>query len=162
MSQPWIGFWLPSRPSGFYTYTKCHVPSIELSDSFRSIQNLTDLHSLLTLPSDETVDSVSDLLDSPTSCYFLKHPQQIKTKTGLLNIFFADQQDCVRWGFRDNDPAVYTDKGIKVANSLPEFLTRVALENAAWYTDKSIMFDQSSTPQRPYSLKLVEFSNQKE
>jgi hypothetical protein len=49
--------------------------------------------------------------------------------------FYVDQQWCAAW-YLNSDGTVglgYDDPELVVASSLPEFLTRIDLENQAWY-----------------------------
>jgi hypothetical protein len=63
------------------------------------------------------------LLLSPTGCFF-------NDENSHTSQFYCDSQGCVNW-FLKNDGFVYAGE-IIVAHSLPEFLTRLYIENKLW------------------------------
>jgi hypothetical protein len=116
----WVGFELPFRPcSGTYEVYTDPLPSIDTSQ-YQSIKNLQDLRSRL--------DSID--FESATACYF-----DINESTG---VFYRDQQDCIIWKLIDGQVVAYESDGETrigvVADSLPEFLARLRIENHIWFS----------------------------
>lgn len=92
------------------------IPVIAIDKSFKDINTLDDILSHIT--------KLSNDLDSPTDCYF-----DVDKETGT---FYRDQQDCVVWRVDKKTGFIMVREAI-VANSIPEFLTRINLENIIWH-----------------------------
>jgi hypothetical protein len=120
MSYIWYGIKLPGREADQLYQTLCYasLPSIKIYADYADIHTIDDLK----------VEFSDDMLvDRPRlsrrfngwPCHF-----DVNKETG---VFYRDQQDCVVWSLGD-DLAVYADDGKCVANTLPEFLSRLKIE----------------------------------
>lgn len=129
----WIGISLPGRPLdatyGQWSYQS--LPPIEIDPQFQEITTLDQLIQSLSL--------LRTIISSPTACYF---QVDLADRT-----FYRDQQDCVIWAL-NSQGQVYLDGDPHaiVALSLPEFLTRVHLENTIWWHNE-YKHEQELTPQ---------------
>jgi hypothetical protein len=117
----WIGIGIPFRPcQGTYGSFSGSVPPIKTS-KYQTIKTLQDLQ--------RSIDQKQIDIESSTACYFDLDP-----KTG---VFYRDQQDCVIWKLTENGQvdAITEDNEVIecVADSLPEFLNRIEIENHIWF-----------------------------
>eukprot|EP00164_Ancoracysta_twista_P002496 GFYU01003321.1.p1 GENE.GFYU01003321.1~~GFYU01003321.1.p1 ORF type:complete len:200 (-),score=32.08 GFYU01003321.1:164-763(-) len=120
-SHKWVGFSIPYRLADGTYGVFSSVPPVEIYPEVKDITSLQELQ--------EHLPTISRMFHSPTSCYFEIDSEE---KT-----FFHDQQDCVVWRLRD-DGKVDTTSGLVVADSLPEFLSRVIIESRIWMITKPI------------------------
>jgi len=123
----WCGINIPFRNvtniSSTYQMNKYDfLPQIQICEDFKDVMDIESLVDFLHL--NQNKDRY--LFQSPTSCFF-----EI-VRESEPKIFYADQQGCVLWGI-DEQGRVVIDNGDIVAKTLPEFLTRIELENAIWY-----------------------------
>jgi hypothetical protein len=120
MSYIWYGISLPGRESDelYQSLSYASLPSIKIYPDYAAIHTLDDLK----------VEFCDDMLVkiprqsrrfSAWPCHF-----DVNKETG---VFYRDQQDCVVWSLGD-DLAVYADDAKCVANTLPEFLSRLRIE----------------------------------
>jgi hypothetical protein len=121
----WWGVGLPNRKCNatycFYPYES--LPKISINPLYKDI---TDIEKLIDfLHDNDTEDSPDSLFDSPTACYFETN------RTSSPYVFYVDQQGCIMWCL-DDEGRVVTSDGDYVAKTLPEFLTRISLENSIW------------------------------
>lgn len=122
----WIGFGLPGRETDatYSTFRYEAQPEVKPFPKLQDIKTLDDLKKHLPV----LVNEYPFLNSSPTSCYWSfdgKEP----------GVFFRDQQDCVVWCLDEKTGEVFVPgfkKSVVVAASLPEFMTRIALENEIW------------------------------
>lgn len=120
----WWGFDLPNRKCAgtyqFYPYDT--LPEIAIDVRYKDI---TDLEKLIDFVY-YYCDSEYSVFHSPTSCFF-----EID-RNSSPHVFYVDQQGCIIWCL-DDEGKIVTSDGVYVAKSLPEFLTRISLENSIWY-----------------------------
>ena len=140
----WWGVDLPGRPpirelSTYTLYPYDDLPPVVIPPALANIRTIADL--ARELPDLEDEPDLQYLFEPPTSCYFdLSAPRETQSAprddpdTGSAEeaVFYRDQQDCIVWSLRAADGHVITDDGVDVAQSLPEFLTRIQIENAVW------------------------------
>jgi len=115
----WYGVNLPHREcSGTYQmYNK--VPKIEVAAEYKDVTDFQKLADFL-----HSANKKTYLFASPTDCFF-----ELDANSG---VFYCDSQGCILWVLED-DGKIVTSNNICVAKSLPEFLTRIELENAIWF-----------------------------
>ena len=103
----WIYIGIPFRPSAgkYDVFSYGDLPPIDCTNYCGIREFTTDLDDLIGA--------------SPTSCYF---------EDGSYN----DQQGCVVWT-TDAKGNVVTDRGIRVADSVAEFVARIKMENEIWF-----------------------------
>lgn len=144
----WIGSGLRNRPTsmfatyGMFDYNK--QPPVTIRDKFKDLKTIDDLEA--------NQDWLDSILKSPTACYI-----EIDREN---HIFFRDQQDCVLWTVHPKTGAVHIlnqDKTM-VAHSVPEFLTRVFIENEIWYHDYGMSDDALADDAKAYNEKLKELN----
>jgi hypothetical protein len=131
----WYGFELPGRTCrGTYDlYDYETLPPIKINDEFKDVTSFEKLVDFLHL-----TPQTGYLFKSPTACYF--EPE----RNASPQIFYVDQQGCLLWGL-DEQERVVTDNGIIVAKTLPEFLSRIEMENAIW--TKVFVYGKQLTPE---------------
>jgi hypothetical protein len=123
MSQNWRWFILGSLIDKLSTFSPINyelLPKIENYEPFNNIKTMVDLKNNL--------NTIKNKFISPVSGHFEFDGE----------IFYRDQQDCVMWALNSETGQVYVinigDTKLQlVANSLPEFLKRIYLENQAWF-----------------------------
>jgi len=129
-SKVWIGFRIPGRDT-WATYSGFHYDDqakVIPFPEFQEIKTCEDLKRNLK----SLVKKYPYLDQSPTACYWDFDGEE-------PGVFFRDQQDCVVWCVDNKTGEVFVpsqDKDVEeyaVATSLPEFLTRIALENEIWH-----------------------------
>lgn len=124
----WWGIDLDVRNSGnMATYSNFkfeQLPQVNIPDEFKNITTVELLKKKL--PDLRKNISLKILFKSPTDCYF-----DFNLKN---NAFYRDQQDCIVWYVDEKSGYVYAGKTI-VSKSLPEFLTRIRIENAIWFME---------------------------
>lgn len=99
-----------------------HVPKIVPYAEYMQFKTLDSLRSLR---QDELEVRLKKFLRSPTCCEL-----RLNSSKG---IFWVDSQGCLLWRFHPKTGHVYElHSGVCVAKSLPEFLTRIAIENQIW------------------------------
>ena len=128
----WYGVELPNRPTQYtyYFWPEEKIPKIKIKEEFQDITTLSKLQSYL-----DRANPSSPLFNSPTDCFFdVGRKSLCKAERTAVddNVFFLDSQDCLVW-YLDEKGRVRADSHIIVARSLPEFLTRIELENSIWY-----------------------------
>lgn len=137
----WIGFSLPNRNSRLYTYDQYkanEIPDIaEPYEEFKHIRTCKGIKMLERKHSPDHSSALKKLCSSVTSCFI-----SITDETNEPpNMFWCDQQGCAMWCLDTNTNEVYEyHTKVYVAKSIPEFLTRVAIENQIWlhcYLDKT-------------------------
>ncbi len=139
MAEIWIGVDLPYRPhpNGFATYSTWKYkdqPEVEIDDIFKKFKTLADIEKY-----------IGELkIESPTACYF-----NIEEN----GVFYRDQQDCVLWAVNSKNQVCAIDMGI-VANSIPEFLTRVKLESSIWHKTNGYDKTELTPREKKYILAL--------
>jgi hypothetical protein len=79
-------------------------------------------------------------IHSPTACYF---DTDCDKKN---NVFYVDQQGCVIWHLLPNGEVASLQDGVIVANSLPEFLSRLQMENNIWNKIPTVSMTFFTTP----------------
>lgn len=124
----WIGVGLPFRPcDGTYgVFEPQQMPAIEIDAKFADLHTVEDVAKNLTM--------LKAIFNSPTACYF---------DTDFGNgVFYRDQQDCVLWCISQNGQVMVYQSEMVVARSLPEFLSRVNLENRLWYKTIATRFSR--------------------
>lgn len=115
----WFGIGFGGRPcEGTYDcYEYKSLPPVTFKKEFESIKTFSDI--------EENFDLLEGMNDSPTACYFDLHHKK--------KIFYRDQQDCILWALNDHNQVYsYPDENDIVADSLPEFLTRIYIESKLW------------------------------
>lgn len=132
----WWGFNLPNREcKGTYQlFPYESLPDVNIKPKYNYITDIIKLGDFL----DDESNSDDPLLNSPTACYFDTNHTSIPT------IFYVDQQGCIIWCL-NQDGTVVTTNGVTVAKSLPEFLTRISIENSIWFKsfdDKSFSAEE--------------------
>jgi hypothetical protein len=138
MAKIWMFISIPNRPVAFLsTYGQWDYdkqPKIEIDEDVKKFKTFTDI-----------VKYQKELpkFDSPTSCYF--------KITGDC-AFYRDQQDCIVWK-ANSSGQVKTIQGI-VANSIPEFLTRIRLESSIWYKSYGINKSALTDKEKQYIVDL--------
>lgn len=114
----WTYIPIPHRDAGLFTTYKTwnysDMPEVEIFEPFKKFVTVQDIQENLLI--------LHNVIRSPTSCYFSVEG----------NVFYRDQQDCIIWSY-DSEKGVYTDNGDIVAKSIPEFLTRIYIENCIWF-----------------------------
>lgn len=116
----------------FYTYVLKDydaLPVLEIDPQFADIKTVSNVQ--------QNLEFLERTIRSPTACYFDPCPD-----TG---VFYCDQQGCVIWKL-GKDGRVYGNEHY-VADSIPEFLTRVHFENELWYA-KCWTKESHLTPQQ--------------
>ena len=102
---------------GTYTTYKGALNAVEVHPDIAALglKTATDVH--------KHADKLEQIVgSSPTACFFVKRK----------NVVYCDQQGCVVWTF-EPEKGVVTTHGVKVAETLPEFFSRMRLDNALWY-----------------------------
>src|SRR3990167_2545182 len=118
----WVWYGVGNLYGSWSTYVRVDydkATKVEIDPRFENIKTLKDLD----------LDELNQTFESPTSCYF-----QISGE-----IFFHDQQDCILWALdRVGRVYIYDEDSpylVKYCSkSLPEFLTRINVENKMWYS----------------------------
>lgn len=110
---------IPNRDkSGTYnTWSYDSLPPIKINPLFNDLHTVQDVQT--------RAKELCKHFRSPTGCYFL---------VGNSTIFYVDQQWCIKWQYQES-VGVYIndDTSLVVAKSIPEFLSRVHLEDRIWY-----------------------------
>lgn len=139
----WCYIRLPCRPGLKYvTYDSWSyklLPPIEIDPRFKNIKTVQDVK--------ENVEFLNSIIRSATGCYF---------NFEAPNEFYRDQQSCVVWAF-DEKIGVYLGGYVRppvVAVSIPEFLTRINLENIIAYVTRYKYKDIQLTQE---AEKYIEF-----
>lgn len=88
---------------------------------------------------------------NPTDCYW-----EIDTKSGNI---LHDSQGCLTWSLNPNGK-VYVENGTCVGVSLPEFLTRINMENALWYKTNARFAKQAGPLLPAESASLAHYDRQ--
>jgi len=114
----WVGFTLPYRLCrGTYdTYRYESLPPVAVLPEYAHVKTLEDVAAHVSI--------LKSTLDSPTGCY-------LDTSAGR-GVFLLDSQGCVHWSV-DETGRVWANHEDVVARSLPEFLSRVRIENDIWH-----------------------------
>jgi hypothetical protein len=114
------------------------MPEVKIDLDVRHVTTWNDLEEFL-----ESANKMDMLFSSPTACYF-KLAKRKKT-------FYHDQQDCFILALDEKDQQVYIydpdypyRKRLVTHHGLPEFLTRIRLENALWR--KTCSFNSTGRP----------------
>lgn len=117
----WWGFEIPFRKChGTYNrYTYDSLPPVQIKKEYENIELPEQLRRALP----QLKKTTPQLFNSPTACFF---------KFGVKGLFYCDQQGCILWYVDKETKRVHTDDATIVAKSLPEFLTRIEMENALW------------------------------
>lgn len=117
----WWGIELPGRGATatyrFWPYD-C-IPKIEIKQEYKDITNIDQLTDFIQNSTDTA------LFYSPTA-YELN-----RNATTKPAVSYSDRQKCILWCL-DEKGRVITDSDILVAETLPEFLTRVEIEGSIW------------------------------
>ena len=116
----WWGIELPGRKcDGTYQWYDS-VPDVEIYPEFKEFNTIDDVK--------KHKYYIERLVDSCTACY---------VNFAEPYLFYRDQQDCIKWYFHP-EIGVYTDEDINgnievVAKTIPEFLSRILIENRIWF-----------------------------
>lgn len=123
------GWWqVGSLSDSFGTYVLVPyetLPPITSLECFRDVRTLKHLQTVM--KKDKELVHSMYLDQSPTGCRF---------KFDETPTFFIDSQGCVAWMQYEEGGAVFAttyDDPVMVAKDLPEFLTRLCIENFLWY-----------------------------
>ena len=121
----WWHCGFPGRETGmFATYAKTPygcLPEIEIDALFADIESVEDVK--------KNRSMLEKHINSPTSCFFVFDEP---------HLFYSDQQGCIVWYFQP-ERGVYTNKNVYtgenecVAKTIPEFLTRMHIEDSLWF-----------------------------
>ncbi len=129
--------WIGLRPAGpdFATYGTtpyADLPPLKVNPLFAGIHTVIDV--------ERNFDMLEKSFESPTGCFFCipESPEMYSETLFIwapkkeLSLFYSDRQGCVQWYFH---PAcgVYTDRNQCVAKTIPEFLSRMHLEDKLWF-----------------------------
>lgn len=115
----WYGFELPNRPTKHTYAFWSSKPIVKPYARYKQITTLDALHQYVKELKNKR--ERTPLLQSPTDAVFVNHGRT----------FYTDSQDLISWYY--DSGAVYSDDNTRVADSLPEFLTRIEIENSIWY-----------------------------
>lgn len=115
MTKFWVSHSIPYRSTngGTYRYFQTLQAPIKIHDKFKDIKTIEDV--------EKTQQFLQELIKSRTGCYFSFDEKEL---------FYRDQQDCVKWYYRENIGVyVNSDTDKVVASSIGEFLSRVYMES---------------------------------
>ena len=129
----WISFGIPFRPAyGTYKIFPFEtLPKIKILKEFENIKTLDDV--------EKNSKKIDESVRSVTSCYV-----EVDKNAGY---FYVDQQDFIVWYFDHLKGVYFKEKEnlIFVADDIPSFLSRIAIENEIARKYGFTLFSVSST-----------------
>ena len=160
----WIGVELPGRPcmGGTYTvYDYNKQPPVKVLDELKDVTTVDGIRKWM----DANTETLAFVKQSPTACFFdlSTNPTYTHHPGDQSYVFFRDQQDCVVWFVEEKTGRVHIeDRHSKprayVAQSVGEFICRLALENSIWYKH-NLTHDELTDAEKAY-VSHFEFANQ--
>lgn len=118
-----IGSLLRFTFSTYETRQYDKIPQVDIFPAFANIKTFDDI-----VKNENILNKY--FAYSPTSCYF---DLSNKVNNDDIQMFYRDHQDCVIWYVDNKTGNVIANKKYIVSASMPEFLTRIYLENMMWY-----------------------------
>ena len=153
-SMGWRHFGLPGRTCGgtFDVYLYESLPKVTIRAEFKAVDSLAKLKPLLRKAKEKDSD-MKYLHLSPTICYW-----ELDNKIGI-GVIYLDSRESATWTLKPNGK-VYTHDKICVSLSLPEFLTRIEIENALWFKTHDVYAKRAGALTAAESAYLAHYDPQ--